>query len=164
MASVHGVGTWRVVLKVDLRELPLRGAQDLILILEVVLGRLIDDEVQIQIPHLMGGDLAHVRGQVEGGPAPAIAYGAPRLDGQIPVVVDAGQRIEVAALDVPDQDLQALHCAPPVHCWTGAEVPVQQPRGARHAVTPITSNRSAASITASGSTQYRQRWSIGQTV
>src|SRR5437764_5983452 len=140
MAGVHGVGPWRVVLKIDRREPALRGTQELILILEVVLWRLVDDEVQVQIPHLLGGDLAHVSGQVERGPAPAVALWSTRLDGQVPVVVDAGQRIEVAAVDVPDQDLQAPHAA-----------------------TPITSKLSAAAITASGSTHCRQRWSIGQT-
>ncbi len=89
MPRIDRVRFGRVVLQVDLRQSLLRCRQDLELILEVVLGCLVDDQIQVQFANSLGGNLAHVVRQIERGATATVALGSLWFYWQEPVVVDA---------------------------------------------------------------------------
>src|SRR5260221_3415847 len=109
MAGIDSAGFGRVVFQVDPGQPALLGTQDLELVLEVVLWRLVDDEVQFQIAYLFSGYFAHITVQVEGWAATAVAFGATRFDWQVPVMVDASKGIQIAAVDWPGGNVQTPH-------------------------------------------------------
>ena len=53
MTGIDCMRLGRVVFQVNLRQIALFGAKNFLLIFEVVLGCLVDDEVEFQVPHLL---------------------------------------------------------------------------------------------------------------
>lgn len=105
VTCIGGVWPGRVMFQVDTRQAALRWCKQLELIFLIILRTLVENEVQIEPGNLFRGYLAHIIGQVEGWSTPAIALGASGLDRQIPVMLNARQRIEVAAMDMPGQNV-----------------------------------------------------------
>src|SRR6266705_4105176 len=104
MARIDSMWFWGVVLQVNFRQLTLLFAQDLELVLEVVLRRLIDNEIQFQVSYLLCWHLAHIIGQIKGRTTPAVAFRTTGLDWQIPVCINTSQGIEVATMNMPDEN------------------------------------------------------------
>src|SRR5690349_853795 len=113
MAQVDGVGLRRVVFQIDGWQSALAVREDLRSILEIVLWRLIDNQVEVKMTYLIRGNLAHVGRQVERPATATVALWLTRANGEIPVVLDARQRIQVTPMDVPDQYFQAPHARTP---------------------------------------------------
>jgi hypothetical protein len=114
MPGVDGVRTGDIVLQVDDRQATLRRAQQRRHVLPQIARRLQDNRVKIVLPDVFGRNLAHVGGDVEGGGPASIAVRPLRLHRQKPVVLDAGERVEVAPMHMPDQHLKPSHAIRPM--------------------------------------------------
>ena len=66
---------------------------------EEVPGRLVDDQIEVEVADLVVGDLVDVGRAGEASP-PVV----PLPNRQVPVVLDGGDGIQIAAVDVPRQD------------------------------------------------------------
>ncbi len=106
---VDGVGARDVVLQIDGGEPLLLWAEQFRHVLAQVLRGLQHDDVEIELADLFGRHLMHGVRQIERRAAAAVPLRTARLDRQEPVVVDARERVEVAAVDVPDENLQPAH-------------------------------------------------------
>jgi hypothetical protein len=104
MARVGGRGHGRVVLEDDRRQLALLVAEQVMTVHQPVPVRLVQDEIELERGHRIGGDLVHVRRPWERPAAAAIALGPARAHRQVPVHRNTGEVPEVAAVDVPGQD------------------------------------------------------------
>ena len=81
MASVDGVGLWRVVLQIDPWKRELTRIEKLEPVVEEIPRCLIHDQVEIEITNVLGRNLDHVVGEVEGRPAPPISFSRPGFVG-----------------------------------------------------------------------------------
>jgi hypothetical protein len=104
---VRRVLAGRVVLQVDARQPPLRVAEELVLVDQVVLAGLEEDAVQARVPHLVRGHL------VDGGrPRVApwrqahVAGGQAGLHRHVQLQARLGQVVQVPAVDMPGEDAQ----------------------------------------------------------
>ncbi len=114
VARIDSAGLRRVVLQVDLGQPALLSAQDLKLILEVVLWRLVDNEIQFQITHLLCGHLANIIGQLEGRATTAVPLWTARFGRQVPVMLDTSKGIQITTMDVPGENFQTSHATVPL--------------------------------------------------
>src|SRR4051794_31535619 len=95
MPHVDGIRTRNVVLQVEQRQLMPAVAQELREVFVQIPGGLEDDDVEGMVPYPISRNLMKVGWQVKRCAAAAIALGTARFDGQIPIVLDAGERIEI---------------------------------------------------------------------
>jgi hypothetical protein len=99
----------RVVFQVDAGQPLLSGREDFVLVLQVVLARLKEDAVEVQLAHLLGRHLMDVVGPRVAGGASEVAVGPAGLDRQVELLAGMGQVVEIAPVDVPGQDAQGTH-------------------------------------------------------
>src|SRR5260370_1005566 len=125
VARIDSAGLRRIVLQVDLGQPALLSAQDLKLILEVVLWRLVDNEIQFQITHLLCRHLAHIIGQLEGRATTAIPLWTARFGRQVPVMLDTSKGIQITTMDVPGENFQTSHATVPLASrWSATSTPI----------------------------------------
>ena len=105
VTSIDGVWLRGVMFEVNFRKQALFIVQNLELVLEVILRGLVDDEIKLQVPNAFRRHLSHIRGEIEGAASPSVALRAARFDREVPVGLDARQCVQVAAMNMPDQDL-----------------------------------------------------------
>jgi ubiquinone biosynthesis protein UbiJ len=72
------------------------------------------DAVERALARLFGRQVVHVGAEGEGAAASAVAGRTAGLGQHVELVRDMGQVIQVAAVRVPGQDVQAAHGLPPV--------------------------------------------------
>ena len=109
MPCCRGLRLRRVVLQVDRRQVPLVRAEDVVRVLAQIARRLVDDEIEIEVADTPGRHLVDVIGEVERGAPAAVPLGPAWFDRQVPIVIQPRQRVEVAAVDMPDQNVQPAH-------------------------------------------------------
>src|SRR5436305_12963987 len=97
------MGFWGVMFQVNPGQAALLLAQNLELILVVVLRRLVDNEIKRQVAHTLAGYLTHVLRQVKGWSSAPVASGSPWTNTQIPVMLTTTEAIEVTAVSLPSQ-------------------------------------------------------------
>lgn len=95
---------WRIVFQVNSGQTLLYGAENFIGVFKVIFWCLIDDQVKIKVLDLLGRYLMYICGKVKSVTPTAVSLGASRFYGQVPIMIDTGQGIEIAAVNVPDQN------------------------------------------------------------
>src|SRR2546423_12124977 len=101
----------RIVLDIHPRSVPLSVGQDLVLVLEIVALRLEQDDIDVEIPDLVGGDFANGIRPVGVRRPAAIALRMTRLGGDEGVVAAPTQRLEGAAAGGAGQGAGGAHRA-----------------------------------------------------
>ena len=112
---VHGVAcvgrvlSWRIVLEENARQALLRPGQDLVLVLQVVLMRLKQDAVELQIANFLDRHVMDVRPERKCRTATAIAGRAVRPHRQEEIDLRLRQVIQVVAVDMPREYAEGSH-------------------------------------------------------
>src|SRR5689334_2687427 len=139
VACIAGMRLRRIVFQVNHGQTKLIFVQYFVTVLKVVFGCLADHKVKVKLAHQFGWNFTHIVRHIEGRPLAAISFGMSGLDGQVPVMLDASKGIQIAAVNMPDEDIETFHTT-----------------------APFASTSPATLRTLSGDTFRKQRWSMGQ--